>query len=267
MNKAVTKKKVWKLYRSGTADFFEDVVLEEKIVALRVDGREDVSVVLTPGEEDLWALGNLFSRRMILSRDDIVSLETGANWISIQRKVKRKGLLLKHRFVDTASSCLTEAVKGNPKTKDKMLPLDVRWHLPYSFVENAVQNLSTAPLFRQTGSVHVAILADTKGRILCCVEDVGRHNAVDKAVGWAVKNGVKTMECFLAVSGRLPADMVYKAFGAQIPLVASVSAVTASGIEAAERLGITLVGFVREGRMNVYSVPERLEELASAMGN
>ncbi|MFP4481859.1 MAG: formate dehydrogenase accessory sulfurtransferase FdhD [Thermovirgaceae bacterium] len=266
MNKAVTKKKVWKLCRVGTAGFFEDVVLKEKIVALIVDGREEVSVVLTPGEEDLWALGHLFSRRMILSRNDIVFLEIGANRISIQRKVKRKGLSIRHRFVDTASSCLTEAVKENPKTKDKRLPLEVRWHVPYALVEKAVQNLSAAPLFRQTGSVHVAILADTKGRTLCCVEDVGRHNAVDKAVGWAVKNGVKTMDCFLAVSGRLPADMVCKAFGAQIPFVASISAATASGIEAAERFGITLVGFVREGRMNVYSVPERFAELGSVNG-
>jgi FdhD protein len=64
--------------------------------------------------------------------------------------------------------------------------------------------------------------------------------------------------CFLAVSGRLPADMVYKAIGARIPLMASVSAATANGVDAAVRGGITLIGFAREGRMNVYSVPERI---------
>lgn len=264
MNEAVRKKAVWKLFRSGLFELFEDAVLEERRVILTVDGREEASVVLTPGNEDLWALGYLSSRRMILSRGDILSMQTGEGRISVVRRVKRKGISPQNRFVGTVSPGFVGKDKLDAACKD---PLEVRWDVPYAAVEAAVEELSKAPLFRQTGSVHVALLADKGGGALFRVEDAGRHNAMDKAVGWAVRNGVETMECFLAVSGRLPDDMVCKAFGARVPLLASVSAATASGIEAAENFGITLVGFVREGRMNVYSVPERLAELASAIGD
>ena len=119
--------------------------------------------------------------------------------------------------------------------------------------------IGEAPLFKTAGSVHVAALVSPDGKLLFRTEDVGRHNAVDKAVGWILKKNMKTSEVGLITSGRLPEDMVLKGAGAKIPLMASISAATADGADAARRCNMTLIGFARNGRFNVYSAPERIK--------
>jgi FdhD protein len=89
-------------------------------------------------------------------------------------------------------------------------------------------------------------------------EDVGRHNAIDRVIGRAFQRGLDFSELMLVSSGRLTGDMVLKAAVAQIPFVASISAGISSGIELAEAAGITLIGFVRGARMNIYTHPDRL---------
>ncbi len=116
-------------------------------------------------------------------------------------------------------------------------------------------------VFRRTGGLHAAALATADGRVLVVREDVGRHNAVDKAVGWAVMNGV--VPDVLVVSGRAGFEIVQKAAMAAIPVVVAVSAPTSLSVEVAQECGITLAAFVREGRANVYSAPERLVESPS----
>ncbi|HET7902345.1 MAG TPA: formate dehydrogenase accessory sulfurtransferase FdhD [Candidatus Nanopelagicales bacterium] len=111
-------------------------------------------------------------------------------------------------------------------------------------------------VFRRTGGLHAAALATADGRILVVREDVGRHNAVDKVVGWAVMNGVAAD--VLVVSGRAGFEIVQKAAMAAIPVVVAVSAPTSLSVDVAQECGITLAAFVREGRANVYSAPERL---------
>jgi FdhD protein len=258
MKDALEKRTIWRVFASGEASRAEDELLLEKPCLLEVDGREEATVVLTPGEEDLWALGHLFCRRRILSRDDVASLEALPGKISLRRRVFRPGIPLRNRLITTASTGLVE--REEVEGTGEALPVD--WSVPFPAVASAVEALAEAPLFRRTGSTHVALLAHRQGKQLFCVEDIGRHNALDKAVGWAVREGIDLRHCFLALSGRLPADMVLKAVGASVPLLASVSAATGSGVDVAERAGITLIGFVRQGRMNVYTVPERITELA-----
>ena len=255
---AVARRKVWKVFGSGQVATFDDELLRERTLTLVVDGKEEVSVVLSPGDEELWAIGHLFSRRMIGSRDDILSVETTADGLSVKRRLSLRGLTPESRLVRRDSTDPPENGGG----KDRP-PLPVRWALKAACISEAVEALAEGPLFLRTGSAHVALLASKEGRPLFRVEDGGRHNAMDKAIGWSVREGIDLADCFMALSGRLPADMVDKALGAGLPLLASVSAATASGIAAAAAGGVTLVGFVRKGRMNVYSVPERIAELAS----
>lgn len=252
--RALQTRTIWRVLPSGASKQVEDEELRECTLVLDVDGREVTAATLSPGDEALWALGHLFSRRMIASLDEVLSIEARDGRVCVRRKLARQGLPLRGRVVDR-SSC-----PGAPWAWPD--PLPTRWTVAAAAISAAVDELAEGPLFKRTGSAHVALLASREGRHLFRVEDVGRHNAMDKAIGWAVREGVDLADCFMALSGRLPTDMVHKALGAGIPLLASVSAASASGVEAAMEGGITLIGFVRRGRMNVYSVPERVAELA-----
>jgi len=126
-------------------------------------------------------------------------------------------------------------------------------------VLESVRQLNTlAETFRKTGGVHVAALYSVNGELRTLAEDVGRHNAVDKVVGLSVLKGLNFEDCFLTSSGRLTGDIVLKSARMRIPIVASMTAATDSGVDAAQRTGLTLVGFARGKRMNVYTHPQRI---------
>jgi len=126
-------------------------------------------------------------------------------------------------------------------------------------VSESVRRLNTlAETFRKTGGVHVAAVYSVDGDLVTYAEDVGRHNAVDKVIGVCSLRALDFSQSLLASSGRLTGDIVLKAARMGIPIVASLAAAVDSGVEVAKRTHVTLVGFVRGQRMNVFTLPERI---------
>jgi FdhD protein len=115
-----------------------------------------------------------------------------------------------------------------------------------------------AVFFKKTGGLHNSGIFKADGTMIAFSEDVGRHNTVDKVIGEGLLSKTHFTQCFLIITGRVPGDMIYKAAKAGIPIVASVTAVLNSGIFSAQKANITLIGFAREKRLNIYTNPERI---------
>jgi FdhD protein len=139
-------------------------------------------------------------------------------------------------------------------------PVPIRWSVPAAILHALPSSLrATQQGFDETGGVHAGGLFGRDGALVTSAEDVGRHNAVDKVVGRMLRERRLPLEdMLLAVSGRVSFEIVQKALIAGIPLVAAVSAPSSLAIECAEIGGLTLAAFVRDGRCNVYSHPERI---------
>ncbi|MFH0968512.1 MAG: formate dehydrogenase accessory sulfurtransferase FdhD, partial [Methanobacteriota archaeon] len=113
-------------------------------------------------------------------------------------------------------------------------------------------------IWKRTGGMHCSLIIQEDGTVICGVEDMGRHTTVDKAVGIAVMEGIDLSHCYLVCSGRLPVDMVAKAYRAGIPVMVSNNAAFAGGIDFAQRANMTLAGFVRPPEMTIYTGINRI---------
>lgn len=213
-----------------------DLLIEEHSTTLFVDEKKIVSTVLSPGNEDLWALGYLRCCGMIETVEDVVHMKAGS---TIQ-------VVLKQRPAESLPQSDAGRRAADVQVSPDMIRTGISW-------------LAEAPLYTATGAAHVAALISCDGKRLVCMEDIGRHNAIDKAIGWTVERRVDPASMILLTSGRMPEDIVQKVVTVGIPIMASVSAATAQGAELAEENGVTLVGFVRGRRMNIYTHPTRVK--------
>ena len=231
----------------------EDGLLRESRLTLELDGIKELTAICTAGHEECWATGHLRCRRLIESREDIADIEMRPGYVSVRRARRLDGLPCIGRILSTSASDLAEGVE---ERLAGTLTREIR--ISAAVLREGAKWLAEAPIFRAPGGTHVAALMSIFGERLFIAEDIGRHNAVDKVVGWAVLHDVPLVEAALLVSGRLPLDMVVKALGAGVPFMGSVSAATADAAEAAERGGLVLAGFIRGERRNVYTFTDRV---------
>ncbi len=257
-------------WKDGNIRNFQDYLVREEPLEIRV-GKNPLSVTMrTPGNDLELAAGFLFTEGLIQRREEIKMIEqveTGkpseaGNVVHIELAPDvQLDLERTQRNFFAASSCgicgkaSIDSVKLRgmrpPAGKFRLNP-EVLCAMPDTLRAGQV-------VFGRTGGLHAAGLFDVRGQLVAQREDVGRHNAVDKIIGWALLNGrLPLSEYVLLVSGRGGFEIIQKAIAGGVPLVASVSAPSALAVRLAREMGLTLVGFLRGKRFIVYSGEGRL---------
>jgi FdhD protein len=233
-----------------------DVVAVEEPLEIRIGGRPVAVTMRTPGHDEELALGFALSEGL---RPGAARLpdDLAANTVELDAPGFDPERLARSFY--TSSSCgvcgkgalEAVAVEGARPAKDLRAA---------ALVATLPDRLREAqPAFDATGGIHATGLFDAAGTLLCLREDVGRHNAMDKVVGWAFREGrLPLTEAILCVSGRLSFELVQKAAVAGCPILVAVGAPSSLAVELAGDRGVTLCGFVRGGRMNVYTEPWRV---------
>lgn len=247
-----------------------DAVVVEEPLEIRVRHRALSVTMRTPApgsESDAeLALGFLLSEGLITGPADVVRVESCAQ--------ARAGNVLNvtlaphvdvdfdklTRHVFASSSCGLCGKASIDAVQQQFDPIDSDLTLPVALLHRLPATMRTAQTtFDRTGGLHAAALFDDAGELLVLREDVGRHNAVDKVLGWALQHGrLPLNRCVLLVSGRASFEIVQKALAGRLPIVCAVSAPSSLAVELARENGQTLVGFLREDRLNVYAGGERL---------
>lgn len=254
-----------------------DVVAVEEPLEIRVDGERIATTMRTPGHDGSLAIGFLFAEGIVRSLADVGTIahcgrlgEEGArNVIDVRSGpgtcLDPDRILDGHRFFVTSSACGVCGRRSIDALLARIGSVDPGPPLAPDDIARAMERLRDAqPLFASSGGVHAAAVFDAAGELLVCREDVGRHNAVDKAVGELLRRGAlhdaagAARPALLAVSGRSSFEIVQKAAAAGIGVVASVSAASSLAVDLARAANIALVAFVRQGSLNVYTRPERL---------
>jgi len=247
---------------TGKSEKKVDYVAEEKPLYLFVNNIFWATILCSPTDLKELAVGHMLSEGILKSTEEIeevvlkekenscqVKLKSGIN---VEDRVKLSRL--QARVIPSACG------SGSPHQYTGKIPrVESNLKVKAKTIFDSVNQLNfKAEGFRKTGGLHVAAIYKSDGSPIALAEDVGRHNAVDKVIGMSALKGASFDECFLALSGRMSGDVVFKAANVGLPIVASLAAALSSGIDLAEKANVTLAGFVRGNRMNIYTVPERI---------
>jgi FdhD protein len=241
----------------GGATEQDDLAVEEPL-EIRVNGEPVAVTMRTPGHDEELAIGFLRSEgvRAVAAHP---TADLAANTIDVEVEGRIDSERLRRNFY-TSSSCGV-CGKGALEAVSVQAPrVESDLKVPAALVSELPDRLRGAqPTFAATGGLHATGLFSADGDLLCVREDVGRHNAFDKVVGRAFLDGLLPLaDKLVCVSGRLSFELVQKAAVAGAPVVVAVGAPSTLAVELARDRGITLCGFVRDGRMNVYTEPGRI---------
>ena len=239
--------------RDGVSD---EVAVEEPL-EIRVGGVALAVTMRTPGHDEELALGFCISEGLA-PVEAAVPANLAANTVEVVAERFDPAQLRRNFY--TSSSCGVCGKGALEAVAVEAARVESRLALPAALVSQLPDRLRDAQAaFAVTGGLHATGLFDAGGELLCLREDVGRHNAMDKVVGWAHREGrLPLTDSILCVSGRLSFELVQKAAVAGCPLLVAVGAPSTLAVELARDRGVTLCGFVRDGRVNVYSEPWRV---------
>jgi FdhD protein len=227
-------------------------VVEEVPMALFVNGRHAVTAMMSPVQLEDFVTGYLFTEQIIKSIDEIESIRVEKNRLSVittnlfrvlgPKKTILSGCGGSISFIDT----------------EKLPKIRSDYTISTADIQNALRTVLTSELHAKTGGIHIVALMDHQ-KILVVSEDIGRHNALDRVIGYALRNNIDLSRTWVIVSGRISSEMVRKCLIAGIPIIVSRGATTTLAVETAEKTGLTLAGFARGGKMVVYTHTRRVE--------
>ncbi len=246
-----------------TAPGFKDDVAVEEPLEIRVDGRALAVTMRTPGHDEDLALGFLFGEGLIDGPHPAAPpADLAANTVEVSGPLNREP---DARSFFTSSSCgvCGKGALEQVAVHAPVLPNDGIPRIDRGLLADLPERLRQ-PTFARTGGLHATGLFTEAGELACVREDVGRHNAMDKVVGWALRDATTTgpplHQYILCVSGRLSFELVQKAAVAGVPILVGVGAPSSLAIRLADDRNLTLAGFARAGRVNVYTAAHRVIE-------
>lgn len=244
-----------------------DQVAVEEPLEIRVEGRSVAVVMRTPGHDDELAAGFLVSEGVVQKARDVleisqcpVTTESRGNVVDVLLggAVVNWESLTRHVF--SASSCGLCGKTSLDAVFQQFPPVTADWTVDAALLAALPERLRAAQkTFATTGGLHACAVFDLEGNLVVVREDVGRHNALDKVLGWALlRDALPLDRHVLLLSGRVSFEMMQKALAAGLPVVAAISAPSSLAVAFAKESGQTLAGFVRGQTMNLYAHPERV---------
>jgi len=258
---------VLKREQDGQYHIVEDQVSIEEPLEIQVNGQPLAVTMRTPGQDEELAVGFLFTEGLISHRSDLQTkktLQPEANRISLhlaENHTHTSTPLQRYGTIQASCGiCGTTSIADILK-RHSALEVTSQPNLPESCLLELPETMRKAQAqFSNSGGLHASALFRADGQLQCLREDIGRHNALDKVAGWAVlQEAAPLAQSLLLVSGRTSFELVQKALALGIPILAGISAPSSLAVNFARDCGITLIGFLRSNRFNVYTHPQRLD--------
>jgi len=226
-------------------------VVEELPIAVFVNGRHAMTAMMSPVELEDFVTGYLFTEQIIKGVDDIESIKVEQNRISVITKNLFKVLGPKKTILSGCGGSTSFIDPG------KLPKIQSTFTISTHAIRAAQQSLSDSDLHKTTGGIHMVALLDLE-KVLKVAEDIGRHNAVDRVIGFGLRQHLDLSQTYMISSGRISSEMVRKCLIANIPVIVSRSATTTLAVQISGETGLTVIAFARGGKMNIYTHPERI---------
>lgn len=241
--------------KEKSVEEIKDEVAVEKQLEVYINEKSYAIFSITPIQIKELVIGHFLTEGLIKSLEEIKNIKILGNKVYVNLEKPYPDIYEQSKIMLSACSEFSR-IFNHLHTKR----INERDKYDFRAVLKAVTILnSRAFIYRRTGGTHASVLLDNYGNVLAFSEDVNRHNAVDKVIGRAFLDGIETKKTLLASTGRLTRKIVNKVAQVHIPVLVSISAPTYQGVKAANKVGLTLIGFVRGRRLNVYTYPERLK--------
>jgi len=269
VKRPTTEAKVWRLPAGAPRRLDEDALAVEEPLELRLGGRPTTVIMRTPGHDEELARGFLFTEGLISTASDLRAIrrpdgppEEAGNVLDLEVAPALVRVQPFQRNFYASSSCGVCGKSSLAAIAIKSPPVASDIEVARSTVAQLPERLSCAQaVFMRTGGLHAAGMFTATGDLLAAREDVGRHNAVDKLIGWALSESrLPASNTILMVSGRTSFEILQKSIAAGIGIVCAVSAPSSLAVSLATHFNVTLVGFLRSNSMNIYSHPERIKD-------